>query len=566
MAISIFPSTAAEFVSNNFVVDMNDTTNNTADTGGIKQAGPYSLSFSSGDTSFDVYFIDEDGNSVGYSNSTSITATGLFSTVVILGVAQDEIISFQYQGSVNNADGEGDEPGAGAYLESITPSDLPGIDDTATVTGGNFGANTEITFESGATVLSAKNIVVTNSTELVVTRPDALIEDDAPYTVRAKTTGVPEPTGTNANILTDAVTAGSDPTWVTTSPLNAAPPGQAFSQTLEATDSDGTVTDYSVTAGTLTPGLTLNSSTGVLSGTPTTAGNFTFTVTATDDGGNTTAKEFEQLSSKLEGGTFSEDGTFAYHTFLSSDDLIVPADLSVEYLAVAGGGGGGSAADFTGGGGGGAGGLLTGSSTLTAGTITITVGAGGAIANDGSDTVFTGVATCVGGGAGATGIRFNATDGSDGGSGGGATNGGTAGTGTAGQGFAGGTSNGGARAGGGGGASEVGADTLNNSDGGEGGDGIQLTAYATASGVNVDGGYFAGGGGAGRGGVDASGVPGSAGGLGGGGRGSHAFVGDTAITGTANTGGGGGGGSDFETNPFAAAAGGSGILVVRYAL
>jgi len=64
MAISIFPSTAAEFVSNNFVIDMNDTTNNTADTGGVKQAGPYSISFSSGDTSFAVYWIDEDGASV----------------------------------------------------------------------------------------------------------------------------------------------------------------------------------------------------------------------------------------------------------------------------------------------------------------------------------------------------------------------------------------------------------------------------------------------------------------------------------------------------------------------
>ena len=56
MGISIFPSTAAEFVSNNFVVDMNDTTNNVAtDIGGVKQAGPYSMSFSSSDTSFVSY-------------------------------------------------------------------------------------------------------------------------------------------------------------------------------------------------------------------------------------------------------------------------------------------------------------------------------------------------------------------------------------------------------------------------------------------------------------------------------------------------------------------------------
>jgi photosystem II stability/assembly factor-like uncharacterized protein len=56
--------------------------------------------------------------------------------------------------------------------------------------------------------------------------------------------------------------------------------GTPYNQTLTAT---GGTTPYSfaVTSGALPPGLTL-SSTGVLSGTPTTAGPFTFTVTATD--------------------------------------------------------------------------------------------------------------------------------------------------------------------------------------------------------------------------------------------------------------------------------------------
>jgi hypothetical protein len=43
---------------------------------------------------------------------------------------------------------------------------------------------------------------------------------------------------------------------------------------------------YSVTTGTLPTGLTLNSSTGVLSGTPTTAGNYSVVVTATNDSGS----------------------------------------------------------------------------------------------------------------------------------------------------------------------------------------------------------------------------------------------------------------------------------------
>ena len=43
---------------------------------------------------------------------------------------------------------------------------------------------------------------------------------------------------------------------------------------------------YAVTAGTLPAGLTLNTTTGVISGTPTTAGAYSFTVTATNSAGS----------------------------------------------------------------------------------------------------------------------------------------------------------------------------------------------------------------------------------------------------------------------------------------
>jgi hypothetical protein len=59
--------------------------------------------------------------------------------------------------------------------------------------------------------------------------------------------------------------------------------GVAYSQTLKAT---GPATPFTFTvAGTLPPGLTLDSTTGVLSGTPTTTGTFTFTVSATGTNG-----------------------------------------------------------------------------------------------------------------------------------------------------------------------------------------------------------------------------------------------------------------------------------------
>jgi membrane-associated protease RseP (regulator of RpoE activity) len=85
--------------------------------------------------------------------------------------------------------------------------------------------------------------------------------------------------------------------------------------------------------------------------------------------------------------------------------------LSVEYLVVAGGGGTLGATAFQGHGGGGAGGYQTSSLTLNYGTsYTVTVGGGGAVDTNGSNSVFASV-TSTGGGAGKQG------KGNDGGSG-----------------------------------------------------------------------------------------------------------------------------------------------------
>ncbi|WP_173420467.1 putative Ig domain-containing protein [Ensifer adhaerens] len=63
-------------------------------------------------------------------------------------------------------------------------------------------------------------------------------------------------------------------------PLTSGTAGVAYSTSISATGGVGTVT-YALTAGALPPGLTMNTSTGAISGTPTAIGTFNFSITAT---------------------------------------------------------------------------------------------------------------------------------------------------------------------------------------------------------------------------------------------------------------------------------------------
>jgi len=285
------------------------------------------------------------------------------------------------------------------------------------------------------------------------------------------------------------------------------------------------------------------------------------TVDATNDStGNTvTAQQQVSVPGPISGGTESirldMGGTlYDVHAFKTtgSDTLSVdstPSDGTVDVLAVGGGGGGG---DGYAGGGGGAGGLvLEENKSITTGDVPVSVGAGGGVRDNGEDTSFGSDITAIGGGRGGG----NYIAGSSGGSGGGGGAGGSGGSGTSGQGNAGGQ---GYRidmndvGGGGGGATQPGdAAAEDGSKGGDGGDGDDLSGmFGTEFGEN---GVFAGGGG---GAVwEDSATPGT-GGNGGGGDGAKS----NAESGQANTGGGGGGADR------AGSAGGSGVVLVRYAV
>ncbi len=277
------------------------------------------------------------------------------------------------------------------------------------------------------------------------------------------------------------------------------------------------------------------------------------------------------------GGNRSGD-TYIYMAFKQNPAQYAIPSGQMGYLVAAAGGGGG----FNEGAGGGAGGLRTsygltsggGASaesniTLTSGTYTITIGAGGiagtytpsfAQGGDGTDSSIAGsgltTITSIGGGGGGTGISAQTPDvgpGRAGGSGGGGSRGPNkpGGAGTANQGFAGGASNvtNGDSAGGGGGATQAGQVPPGNG-GADGGNG--LTSAITGS----NSGYAGGGGGGNYTGGGPVGL-----GKHGGGDGVRT---GTPNAGVVNTGGGaGGGGGSGADSARIGGVGGSGVVILR---
>ena len=287
------------------------------------------------------------------------------------------------------------------------------------------------------------------------------------------------------------------------------------------------------------------------------------------------------------GGTVTESGDYKIHTFTGDGCFVVSTvgnapvsgggPSTVDYLVVAGGGG----SSLGGSGAGGyreskspAAGTYTASPlatptgiTLTATTFPITVGAGGAAnGNNGSNSVFSTI-TSAGGGKDA-GYGGPAAGSGGSGGGGGLTNpvnpagagntppvsppqGNPGGTGTtaASPSNAGGT-------GGGGGAGAAGQNGGNN-DPGNGGNGVTS---------EINGSPVTRAGGGGGGGFSAPGGTGGSGGGGNGGTGPDGTGGSQPGTaGTANTGGGAGGyGRDGVGGVGTAAAGGKGIVILRY--
>lgn len=260
-------------------------------------AGAYTISSALADSSYDIYIYDTNGTQVGYTKSPSLTATGNFNKIVILGGTTGDLLSFSYK-TTFTASVTSSQVTAGPFITSLTPATLASTGNTTTITGGNFASDVQIVFIGSDNVeRSAKTVVRNSETSLTVTRPDTLPQAYEPYSVKATNPGITSPTGSNLHILSNAIDAGSSPSWTTSGALTAFKKGTSYTYSLSASDADSAIT-YAVASGSLPSGLSLNTSTGVISGTPTvnTGTPYSFVISATDNGGNTTNSSSLTLS------------------------------------------------------------------------------------------------------------------------------------------------------------------------------------------------------------------------------------------------------------------------------
>ena len=171
---------------------------------------------------------------------------------------------------------------------------LPAGGETVTVTGANFTATPSVVLiAADGSEYQATSETFVSSTSFTFVTPNVSADGPGQYDLKV--------TNDDGGTVTkdDFITSSGVPAWQ--SPAAGATivndyEGTTISNvTLSATDSDGGAVTYAVTTGSLPSGISLNSSTGVISGTlPAVSAttNTNFTVTATDNENQTATRSF----------------------------------------------------------------------------------------------------------------------------------------------------------------------------------------------------------------------------------------------------------------------------------
>jgi large repetitive protein len=205
------------------------------------------------------------GSSNEASFQTSFSTTGSHSITAVFTTGD-----MNYFGSTSVALTENIE--TAPTVTGVSPASGPAVGGTAVaITGTNFTGATSVSFGG----LAAASFTVNSATSITAISPAGTGTVDVVVTT---------PGGASATFAADRFTYIPTLT-LSSSPLPAATAETAYSRTLTASGGTAPYT-YAVTSGAFPAGMSLNPTTGALSGTPTAAGSFNFTVTVTDHSGS----------------------------------------------------------------------------------------------------------------------------------------------------------------------------------------------------------------------------------------------------------------------------------------
>ena len=197
----------------------------------------------------------------------------------------------------------------GTSTLTLSPTTLPGgtvgtrYVQTITASGGS-GSGYQYSLTSGSL---PPGLALRTLSGRVVGTPTA----SGSYSFRVTATDSASNSGSRA--YTIAISGGSSTITLSPTSLPGGTVGSVYSQTISASGGSSPYT-FAKSSGTLPAGLTLNS-TGVLSGTPTTAATYSFTVQATDSASNSGSRAYSVTigasSSTCSGVTFAVNDTSA---------------------------------------------------------------------------------------------------------------------------------------------------------------------------------------------------------------------------------------------------------------
>ena len=186
-------------------------------------------------------------------------------------------------------------------ISSVSPTEVAsdaGGNETFTINGSRFTSGAIVKFVSNTgTEITASTVTVVSPTQLTaVIAKSSFVNAQEPYDVK-----VVSAAGLQAT-LSDQINVDNAPAWTTSAgslgTIEETATGNHF--TVAATDAEGDTVSYSLQSGSL-GGLSLNSSTGVISGDPTdvsadTTNSFTLRATA---GGKTSDRAFSYITKNI---------------------------------------------------------------------------------------------------------------------------------------------------------------------------------------------------------------------------------------------------------------------------